>query len=82
MRWGLVPRWWSKTLKDVKMATFNEPHRKGSNQCPSGWIEGVPMPITNTRTYRCSPFPGSAALDHHGCRKLQIFAGSKEFRGA
>ena len=21
------------------------------------------MPITNTRTYRCSPFPGSAALD-------------------
>jgi putative SOS response-associated peptidase YedK len=23
MRWGLVPRWWSKTLKNVKMATFN-----------------------------------------------------------
>jgi putative SOS response-associated peptidase YedK len=23
MRWGLVPRWWSKTLKDVRMATFN-----------------------------------------------------------
>ena len=23
MRWGFVPRWWSKTLKDVKMATFN-----------------------------------------------------------
>ena len=23
MRWGLVPRWWSKPLKDVKMATFN-----------------------------------------------------------
>jgi len=23
MRWGLVPRWWSETLKDVKMATFN-----------------------------------------------------------
>jgi putative SOS response-associated peptidase YedK len=23
MRWGLVPRWWSKSLKDVKMATFN-----------------------------------------------------------
>jgi hypothetical protein len=20
---GLLPRWWSKTLKDVKMATFN-----------------------------------------------------------
>jgi putative SOS response-associated peptidase YedK len=23
MRWGLVPRWWSKTLKDIKLATFN-----------------------------------------------------------
>jgi putative SOS response-associated peptidase YedK len=23
MRWGLVPRWWNKSLKDVKMATFN-----------------------------------------------------------
>ena len=23
MRWGLVPRWWSKPLKEVKMATFN-----------------------------------------------------------
>lgn len=23
MRWGLVPGWWSKSLKDVKMATFN-----------------------------------------------------------
>jgi putative SOS response-associated peptidase YedK len=23
MRWGLIPRWWSKTIKDVKMATFN-----------------------------------------------------------
>jgi putative SOS response-associated peptidase YedK len=23
MRWGLVPRWWSKPLKDAKMATFN-----------------------------------------------------------
>ena len=23
MRWGLVPRWWSKPLKEAKMATFN-----------------------------------------------------------
>ena len=23
MRWGLIPRWWSKTIKHVKMATFN-----------------------------------------------------------
>ena len=23
MRWGLVPRWWSKTIKEVRMATFN-----------------------------------------------------------
>jgi putative SOS response-associated peptidase YedK len=23
MRWGLVPRWWSKPLKDMRVATFN-----------------------------------------------------------
>jgi putative SOS response-associated peptidase YedK len=23
MRWGLIPRWWSKPLKEAKMATFN-----------------------------------------------------------
>jgi phenylacetaldehyde dehydrogenase len=23
MRWGLIPRWWSKNIKDAKMATFN-----------------------------------------------------------
>jgi putative SOS response-associated peptidase YedK len=23
MRWGLVPRWWSKTLKEIKLAAFN-----------------------------------------------------------
>jgi putative SOS response-associated peptidase YedK len=23
MRWGLVPRWWSKPLKELRVATFN-----------------------------------------------------------
>ena len=23
MRWGLIPRWWQKPLKEMKMATFN-----------------------------------------------------------
>jgi putative SOS response-associated peptidase YedK len=23
MRWGLVPYWWSKPLKEIRMATFN-----------------------------------------------------------
>jgi hypothetical protein len=23
MRWGLAPRWWSKPLKEIKLATFN-----------------------------------------------------------
>ena len=23
MRWGLIPNWWSKPLKDMKLATFN-----------------------------------------------------------
>ena len=22
MRWGLIPRWWSKIIKDAKMATY------------------------------------------------------------
>ena len=28
MRWGLIPRWWSKTIKEVKMATFNAGQRR------------------------------------------------------
>ena len=23
MRWGLIPRWWSKPLKELRLATFN-----------------------------------------------------------
>jgi putative SOS response-associated peptidase YedK len=23
MRWGLIPGWWSKSLKEMKLATFN-----------------------------------------------------------
>jgi putative SOS response-associated peptidase YedK len=23
MRWGLIPNWWKKTLKELRMATFN-----------------------------------------------------------
>jgi putative SOS response-associated peptidase YedK len=23
MRWGLIPAWWSKPLKEMKLATFN-----------------------------------------------------------
>jgi len=23
MRWGLIPSWWSKSLKEMKLATFN-----------------------------------------------------------
>jgi putative SOS response-associated peptidase YedK len=23
MRWGLIPRWWSKPLKDLTLSTFN-----------------------------------------------------------
>jgi putative SOS response-associated peptidase YedK len=23
MRWGLIPGWWSKPLKEMKLATFN-----------------------------------------------------------
>lgn len=24
MRWGLVPAWWSKPLKELRLATFND----------------------------------------------------------
>jgi len=29
MRWGLVPRWWSKPLKELRAATFNAVDRIG-----------------------------------------------------
>ena len=32
MRWGLIPRWWSKTIKEAKMAT---PARRRSRQSHS-----------------------------------------------
>ena len=32
MRWGLIPRWWSKTLKDVKIGDLQCAGRDGGNQ--------------------------------------------------
>ena len=29
MRWGLIPRWWNKPLKEAKIATFNARRRDG-----------------------------------------------------
>ena len=34
MRWGLVPRWWSKPLKELRVATFT-PARRRSRPSPS-----------------------------------------------
>ena len=40
MRWGLVPRWWSKPLKELRAATFDTPgagrDRPGSSTAPPG----------------------------------------------
>jgi putative SOS response-associated peptidase YedK len=32
MRWGLVPSWWSKPLKDLKLATVQCPRRERDQQ--------------------------------------------------
>ena len=32
MRWGLVPYWWNKPLKELRLATFNARVRNGGNQ--------------------------------------------------
>ena len=38
MRWGLVPRWWNKPLKELRMTTFNAraetvEHQAGLPRC-------------------------------------------------
>ena len=32
MRWGLVPRWWSKTLKGHKVGHVQRPSRNGDHE--------------------------------------------------
>jgi putative SOS response-associated peptidase YedK len=55
MRWGLVPRWWSKPLKELRMATFNaraervetKPVFRDDNRClipVSGYFEWQDTP--------------------------------------
>jgi SOS response associated peptidase (SRAP) len=41
MRWGLIPSWWSKPLKEMKLATFNA-------QALFGWTD-VKMPMLYTK---------------------------------
>ena len=65
MRWGLVPRWWSKTLKDVKMATFN---------APAETVEAKPFFRDAFKRTRClipvSGYYEQAALVFHRTRRL------------
>jgi putative SOS response-associated peptidase YedK len=47
MRWGLIPNWWSKPLKEMKLATFNARAESCSElsvwpRC--SWAESVPLP--------------------------------------
>jgi SOS response associated peptidase (SRAP) len=60
MRWGLIPSWWSKPLKEMKLATFNaRPRRWQPSRCfglrssataASSWYRA----ITNGRTRRAA----------------------------
>src|SRR5271170_3189348 len=53
MRWGLVPRWWSKSLKDVKMATFNARGRDRRDEAIlSRSIQANAMPDPDVRLLR------------------------------
>jgi putative SOS response-associated peptidase YedK len=65
VRWGLVPSWWSKPLKDLKLATFNaraetvaeKPFFRGAfkrNRCPipvSGYYEWQDTPDGKQQCY-------------------------------
>jgi putative SOS response-associated peptidase YedK len=75
MRWGLVPSWWSESLKELKLATFNaraetvaeKPFFRGAfkrNRCPipvSGYYEWQDTPGGKQPWYFTSS-DGSPAL--------------------
>ena len=72
MRWGLVPRWWSKTLKDV---------RDGDVQCEGGdrrdqavfpgCVQAQPVPDPDVRLLRVAGHArGQAALLLYRARRL------------
>ena len=45
MRWGLVPWWWSKPLKELRMATFKRSRRNSRNQTGlSGCLQTLALP--------------------------------------
>jgi putative SOS response-associated peptidase YedK len=67
MRWGLVPWWWSKPIKELRMATFNaraetvetKPVFRDAGLDVSPIATSTPSPIFS---WRYSRFPQSLAV--------------------
>jgi putative SOS response-associated peptidase YedK len=66
-RWGLVPAWWSKPLKELRAATFNARIETVlSRRVPAG-----PLPHSRIRLLRMAKHVGrQAAALLHGARRL------------
>jgi len=47
MRWGLIPNWWSKPLKEMKLATFNA--RAGFISAAARETSPFPQPFDSSR---------------------------------
>jgi putative SOS response-associated peptidase YedK len=80
MRWGLVPWWWSKPLKELRMATFNA--RAETVETKPVFREAFKrarclIPITSGRTRRAASSLGtSRPLTAHHCSLLLAFGTS------
>jgi hypothetical protein len=66
MRWGLVPYWWSKPLKELRLATFNARvetvtrSRSFASRSSAGGASSLRPGITNGRTRRRGNSPGTS----------------------
>src|ERR1039457_4959538 len=71
MRWGLIPGWWKKPLKEMRLATFNaraetvaeKPMFRDSfkrRRCPSGYYEWKTTP-EGKQPYYFTPAPAASA---------------------
>src|SRR5580693_3526927 len=67
MRWGLIPRWWSKTLKEAKMATFNaRAETIETKTVLPRCVQADALPHPDVRLLRMAGCPGrKAALVFH-----------------
>jgi len=70
MRWGLVPRWWSKTLKDIKLATFTARAETVTTK-PFFRVQAHTLCYSGFRLLRVAGYPGrKAALVFHSKERI------------